>query len=126
MNFPENLRYSEDHEWVKIDGNIATIGISEFAQKELGDVVFIELPEVDDEIDKGDAFGTIEAVKTVSDMLSPVSGTIIEVNESLNDKPETLNSDSYVNGWIVKIEISNEDDLEELMNSKSYKEFIGE
>jgi glycine cleavage system H protein len=125
MKFPENLKYSEDHEWVKIDGNIATIGITEFAQSELGDVVFIELPEVDDEINEGEPFGTIEAVKTVSDMLSPLSGKVMEVNESLNDKPETINSDPYGKGWIVKIELSNENEIDELMNSKSYREFVG-
>ena len=125
MKFPENLKYSEDHEWVKIDGNIATIGITEFAQGELGDVVFIELPEVDDEINEGEPFGTIEAVKTVSDMLSPLSGKVMEVNESLNDKPETINSDPYEKGWIIKIESLDKDELKNLMDSKSYKEFVG-
>ncbi|MDA3870905.1 MAG: glycine cleavage system protein GcvH [Candidatus Marinimicrobia bacterium] len=125
MKFPENLKYSEDHEWVKIDGNIATIGITEFAQSELGDVVFIDLPEVDDEINEGEPFGTIEAVKTVSDMLSPLSGKVMEVNESLNDEPETINSDPYEKGWIVKIEFSDKDELKNLMDSKSYKEFVG-
>ncbi len=125
MNFPENLKYSEDHEWVKIDGNIATIGISEFAQSELGDVVFIELPEVDDEIEKNDPFGTIEAVKTVSDMLLPISGKVVEINESLNDEPETINTEPYGKGWILKIEFSDKSELENLMDSKSYKEFVG-
>jgi len=125
MKFPENLKYSEDHEWVKIDGNIATIGITEFAQGELGDVVFIELPKVDDELNENEPFGTIEAVKTVSDMLSPLSGKVMEVNESLNDEPETINSDPYEKGWIVKIEFSDKDELKNLMDSKSYKEFVG-
>ncbi len=125
MKFPENLKYSEDHEWVKIDGNIATIGITEFAQGELGDVVFIELPEIDDEINEGEPFGTIEAVKTVSDMLSPLSGKVMEVNESLNDEPETINSDPYEKGWIIKIESLDKDELKNLMDSKSYKEFVG-
>jgi glycine cleavage system H protein len=125
MKFPENLKYSEDHEWVKIDGNIATIGITEFAQGELGDVVFIELPKVDDELNENKPFGTIEAVKTVSDMLSPLSGKVMEVNESLNDEPETINSDPYEKGWIVKIEFSDKDELKNLMDSKSYKEFVG-
>ncbi len=125
MNYPDNLKYSEDHEWIKIDGNIATIGITEFAQGELGDVVFIELPEVDDEINENEPFGTIEAVKTVSDMLSPLSGKVMEVNESLNDKPETINSDPYEKGWIIKIEFSDKSELKNLMDSKSYKEFVG-
>lgn len=125
MNYPENLKYSEDHEWVKIDGNIATIGITEFAQSELGDVVFIELPKVDDELNENEPFGTIEAVKTVSDMLSPLSGKVMEVNESLNDKPETINSDPYEKGWIIKIEFLDKDELKNLMDSKSYKEFVG-
>ena len=125
MKFPENLKYSEDHEWVKIDGNIATIGITEFAQGELGDVVFIELPKVDDELNENKPSGTIEAVKTVSDMLSPLSGKVMEVNESLNDEPETINSDPYEKGWIVKIEFSDKDELKNLMDSKSYKEFVG-
>ncbi|MEA1986771.1 MAG: glycine cleavage system protein GcvH [Candidatus Marinimicrobia bacterium] len=126
MKFPENLKYSEDHEWLKIDGNIATIGITEFAQGELGDVVFVELPEVDDEFDAGEAFGTIEAVKTVSDMMLPIAGKIVEVNNLLEDEPEMINSDSFGKGWIVKVEISDEKELENLMDSKAYKEFVGE
>ncbi|MEA3500587.1 MAG: glycine cleavage system protein GcvH [Candidatus Marinimicrobia bacterium] len=125
MNFPENLKYSEDHEWIKIDGNIATIGISEFAQSELGDVVFIELPEVDDEVEENEPFGTIEAVKTVSDILSPLSGKVVEINELLNDEPEIINSDPYEKGWILKIEFSDKSELGNLMDSKSYKEFVG-
>ena len=126
MNFPDNLKYSKDHEWIKMDGNIATIGITEFAQGELGDVVFVELPEIDDKVNEGEAFGTIEAVKTVSDMLSPISGKVTEVNNLLEDEPEIINSDPYNKGWIIKVKISDMNDLEKLMNNKSYKEFVGE
>jgi len=124
MNFPENLKYTNDHEWVKLDGNIATIGVTDHAASELGDVVYIDI-EMDGAVSKGDTIGTIEAVKTVADIFSPVSGTIMEVNTGLNDNPEVVNSDAYNEGWIVKIEISDENELADLMDAAKYKESIG-
>ncbi|HBY18310.1 MAG TPA: glycine cleavage system protein GcvH [Candidatus Marinimicrobia bacterium] len=124
MNFPKNLKYSDDHEWVRVEGDEAVIGITDFAQSELGDVVFLELPTVGDEVSKGDAFGTIEAVKTVSDMLAPVSGEIIAVNEDLNDSPEDVNKEPY-ESWLVKIKMSDPSETEDLMDAEAYEEFIG-
>ena len=116
--------YTPEHEWVKIDGNIATVGITDFAQSELGDIIFLEFPNIDENFSHGDVFGTIEAVKTVSDMYMPLTGKIIAINEDLNDAPEQVNDDPYENGWMVKIEI---DDVNksELLDSKSYTELIG-
>jgi len=124
MNFPKNLKYSDDHEWVRVEGDEAVIGITDFAQSELGDVVYLELPTVGDEVSKGDAFGTIEAVKTVSDMLAPVSGEIIAVNEDLNDSPEDVNKEPY-ESWLVKIKMSDPSETEDLMDAEAYEEFIG-
>jgi glycine cleavage system H protein len=126
MNFPAELKYTEDHEWVKVEGNIGIIGITDHAQGELGDVVFIDIPEDDATLSKGDTFGTIEAVKTVADMFAPVSGKIVEVNESLNDEPETVNKDPYGAGWIVKIELSDSSELDDLMDAETYKGKIGQ
>ena len=126
MNFPEDLKYTQDHEWIKVDGNIGTIGISDHAQGELGDVVYIDIPDPEADLAIGDSFGTIEAVKTVADMFAPVSGKIVEVNEALNDAPETVNNDPYGEGWIIKIEMSNTDELNELMDVNAYKESIGQ
>ncbi len=123
-NVPDGLRYTDDHEWVKVDGDIATVGITDFAQGELGDVVFIELPEADDDFEQGDAFGSIEAVKTVADMLAPVSGTITEVNSELEDEPEKINSDPFGDGWIVKIKLSDPAELDSLMDTETYKTHI--
>ena len=125
MNHPENLKYTSEHEWVKIDGNIATIGITDFAQGELGDIIFLEFPEVDESFSKGDVFGTIEAVKTVSDLFMPMDGKIIEVNENLNDDPEGVNTDPYEQGWMVKIELPSSFSTESLLDSKAYIELIG-
>ena len=125
MNFPDDLKYTDDHEWVRIEGNIATIGVTDHAASELGDVVYIDI-EMDGEVSKGDTIGTIEAVKTVADMYSPISGTIKEINTGLNDNPEVVNSDAYGEGWIVKIELSDENELDELMNASTYKESIGQ
>ena len=125
MNHPENLMYTSEHEWVKIENNIATVGITDFAQGELGDIIFLEFPEVDDEFDEGDIFGTIEAVKTVSDLFMPISGKIVEINESLNDDPENVNSNPYESGWMVKIELSANAQTDSLLDSKSYLEMIG-
>jgi len=125
MNVPADLKYTKEHEWVKIDGNIATIGITEFAQGELGDVVFIEIETEDEELDKEETFGTIEAVKTVSDMFMPVSGKVIEVNPILEDAPETVNNDAFGEGWMIKIEMSDTSEVEELMTAAEYEAQIG-
>ncbi len=124
MNIPDNLKYTKDHEWLKIDGDEALVGITDYAQNELGDIVFIEVETVDEELDKEETFGTIEAVKTVSDMFMPVSGTVIEFNEALEQNPETVNNDAYGDGWIIKIKISNLDELADLLDPAAYKELI--
>lgn len=123
MNFPENLLYSKDHEWIKVEGEIATVGITDFAQSELGDIVFVDVDTVEEFLDKEAVFGTIEAVKTVSDMFMPVAGEVVEVNEALEDRPELVNSDPYEEGWIIKIKI-NASDAAELMDSTSYKAMV--
>ncbi len=125
MNHPKNLMYTSEHEWVKLDGNIATIGITDFAQSELGDIIFLEFPNIDEHFSSGDVFGTIEAVKTVSDMYMPLTGKIIDINEDLNDSPEKVNDDPYKNGWMVKIQIEDNIDKSELLDSQSYTELIG-
>jgi glycine cleavage system H protein len=126
MNVPKELKYTADHEWLKVDGNIGIIGITDFAQGELGDIVYIDIPDDAAEVSKDEEFGTIEAVKTVAELNAPVSGKIIEVNEALNDAPETVNSDPYGDGWIVKIEISNTSELEDLMDADAYAAKIEE
>jgi glycine cleavage system H protein len=120
----ENLLYTETHEWVKIDGDIATIGITDYAQNELGDIVYVDLPAVGDEAVKGEPFGSIEAVKAVEDMNSPVSGKIVEVNEELDGTPELINSSAYENGWIIKVELSDKSELESLLDAEAYKKII--
>lgn len=125
MNVLKNLYYTEDHEWLKINGNEAYVGITDFAQEQLGDIVYVELPEVDDELDKDDVFSAIESVKAASDIYMPVDGKILEVNEELLDAPELINTDAYEN-WIVKIELTDEAQLEELLTSEEYEEFIAE
>ncbi len=124
MNIPEKLKFTNDHEWIKIDGDEAIVGITDFAQKELGDIVFVEVETVGEEIEKEETFGTIEAVKTVSDMFMPVSGEVLEFNEELEDTPELINNDPYGKGWIIKIKISNLDEVKDLLDSKQYKEII--
>lgn len=124
MNFPEDLKYTDDHEWVRLEGNIATIGVTDHAASELGDVVYVDI-EMSGDVSKGDTLGTIEAVKTVADMFSPVTGKIKEINNSLNDNPEVVNNDAYGEGWMVRIEISDESEIDELMDAKAYKESIG-
>lgn len=125
MNIPAELRYSEDHEWIKvIDGNIALIGISDFAQSELGDIVFVDINTVGDKIKAHDVFGSVEAVKTVSDLFSPVSGTVLELNSELEGNPQFLNDDPYEKGWIVKIEVDNLADIEALLSADDYKKLI--
>ena len=125
MNHPKNLMYTSEHEWVKLDGNIATIGITDFAQSELGDIIFLEFPNIDEHFSSGDVFGTIEAVKTVSDIYMPLTGKVIDINEDLNDSPEEVNDDPYENGWMVKIQIEDNIDKSELLDSQSYTELIG-
>ena len=124
MNIPENLKFTKDHEWISIDGNIATIGITDFASSELGDIVFVEVETVDEDLDKEESFGSIEAVKTVSEMFMPISGAVIEFNESIEDSPELINSDPYGEGWIIKIKMSNLDEVEELLDAKKYADLI--
>ncbi|MBC8323719.1 MAG: glycine cleavage system protein GcvH [Candidatus Marinimicrobia bacterium] len=125
MNIPSNLKYTSDHEWVNIEDGVATIGITDFAQGELGDIVFVEFPEVGDSFDIADTFGTIEAVKTVADLFMPLSGEIVEINEELDADPSTVNSDPYGDGWLVKIKLSNPDEVDDLMSYTSYEEIIG-
>ena len=126
MNCPENLKYTKDHEWLKIDGDIATIGITDFAQSELGDIIFVEIETLDETLDAGEVFGTVEAVKTVSDLFMPVSGEIIEVNEALEDDASIVNTDPYENGWMIKVKISNFDEIDALLDAKAYSELISE
>ena len=125
MNIPENLRYTKDHEWLKIEGETAVVGITDFAQNELGDIVFIEVETIGESLDKEETFGTIEAVKTVSDMFMPVSGEVVEFNEALADNPEKVNQDPYGGGWIVKIKISDPSQINELLDAKRYSELVG-
>ncbi len=124
MNLPENLKYTNEHEWIKIDGDFAYIGITDYAQKELGDIVFIEVETEGDDLAKGDTFGTIEAVKTVSDLFMPLNGEIVEVNAKLEESPEVVNSDPYGDGWMVKTTIGNTDDLKELLSAEDYAKLI--
>ena len=125
MNIPSNLKYTKDHEWVLIDGTIATVGITDFAQKELGDIVYVEVETLDQILDKDEVFGTVEAVKTVSDLFLPLSGEIIEFNDELERNPEDVNSDPYGKGWMVKIKIANTSEIDELLSSDAYKQLIG-
>ncbi len=125
MNIPHELKYTKDHEWVKIDGNVATIGVTDFAQGELGDIVYVEVETVGETMEREEVFGTVEAVKTVSDLFLPLAGEIIEFNESLEDAPEKVNTDPYGDGWMVKIKISDEDEIAGLMSPEDYKDFIG-
>ena len=126
MNFPSNLKYTNDHEWISVEGNIGTIGITEYAQGELGDVVFVDIDPNLSEIKIGESFGTIEAVKTVSELFGPCSGKITEINSELADSPELVNSDPYGKGWMVKVEINNMSDLDNLLDSEAYKKQIGQ
>lgn len=125
MNIPAELKYTKDHEWVSLEGNIATVGITDFAQSELGDIVYVEVETLDQTLEKDEVFGTVEAVKTVSDLFLPLAGEIIEFNDSLESDPEKVNSDPYGEGWMIKIKVSNVDDFNELLSSEAYKELIG-
>lgn len=124
MNIPANLKYSKEHEWVKVDGNEAYIGITDFAQSELGDIVFVEVDTEGETIDADEVFGTIEAVKTVSDLFMPISGEILSLNEKLEDEPELINTDPYGDGWIIKVKIADEVELAKLMDADAYKDLI--
>lgn len=125
MNIPSNLRYTKDHEWVSIEGDIATVGITDFAQKELGDIVYVEVETLDQTMDKDEVFGTVEAVKTVSDLFLPLAGEIVEFNDTLETTPEKVNSDPYGDGWMIKIKVSNPSDFDTLLTDEAYKELIG-
>lgn len=125
MNTPSELKYTKDHEWVRIDGDTATIGITDFAQGELGDIVFVDVDSVDDELSAGDVFGSVEAVKTVSDLFLPVSGTVTEFNTELEGQPELLNTDPYGKGWIIKLTIAEGADMSELITAEQYQESLG-
>ena len=126
MEFPKELRYSREHEWVAVEENIATIGITDYAQDQLGDIVYVELPEVGTQVTKDEAFGVVESVKAVSDIYAPVSGTVTEVNVGLPDSPETINEDAYGDAWMIRVEMSDPDELEDLMKAAEYKKFVEE
>lgn len=126
MNIPNNLKYTKEHEWVLVNGNIGTIGVTEYAQGELGDVVFVDIDPALSEVKKGESIGTIEAVKTVSDIFAPFSGKVVEINEEIKDSPELVNSDPYGKGWMIKVEMSDSAELTELLDASAYKALIGQ
>jgi glycine cleavage system H protein len=126
MNIPEELKYTKDHEWISIEGDVATVGITDFAQRELGDIVYVEVETVGETLEADEVFGTVEAVKTVSDLFLPVSGEIIEFNEELEDTPEDVNADPYSKGWMIKLKVSNIGDIDQLLDSNQYRELSGE
>lgn len=125
MNIPAEFKYTKDHEWIQIDGDVATVGITSFAQGELGDIVYVDVDTLDETIDKDEVFGTVEAVKTVSDLFMPLTGEIIEFNEDLEDNPENVNSDPYGSGWMIKIKLSDSTQIDSLLDADAYKELIG-
>lgn len=125
MNIPSELKYTKDHEWVQLDGDIATVGITDFAQGELGDIVYVEVETLDETLDKDEVFGTVEAVKTVSDLFLPLSGQIVEFNEALEDEPEKVNTDPYGEGWMIKVKVSNPEEVATLLEDADYKALIG-
>ena len=124
MNLPSELKYTKDHEWIKIEGDVATVGITEFAQGELGDIVYVDVDTLDDTVEEGDVFGSVEAVKTVSDLFMPLTGEVIEFNEELEDEPEFVNSDPYGKGWMIKIKIADSSQIKDLLDAAAYKELI--
>ena len=124
MNIPSDLKYTKDHEWIKIEGNTATVGITDFAQNELGDIVYVDVDTLDETVEEGEVFGSVEAVKTVSDLFMPLTGEITEFNEELEDEPELVNSDPYGKGWMIKIDISDSSQIEELIDAEAYKNLI--
>ena len=126
MEFPEGLKFSKEHEWVLVEGKTETIGITEFAQEELGDIVYVELPEVGEKVVKDDPFGAVESVKAVSDVYAPVSGTVLETNDVLPDNPETINDDPYGDGWMIRVEMTDADDLKDLMSGEEYAEYVAQ
>ncbi len=125
MNIPSELKYTKDHEWIKIDGDTATVGITDFAQSELGDIVYVDVDTLDETVDKDEVFGTVEAVKTVSDLFMPLTGEVIEFNESLEDSPESINQDPYGDGWMIKISMSDTSQIDSLLDADAYKELVG-
>jgi glycine cleavage system H protein len=125
MNFPSDLKYTKDHEWVKINGDVATVGITDFAQRELGDIVYVDVNTIGETVEKEAVFGTVEAVKTVSDLFMPVSGEVLEVNKDIDSAPESVNSDPYGKGWMIKIKMSNPAEANELLSADAYKKLIG-
>ena len=125
MNIPADLKYTKDHEWVKIEGNTATIGVTDFAQGELGDIVYVDVDTLDDTVDKDDVFGSVEAVKTVSDLFMPLTGEVIEFNEGLEDDPEIVNKDPYGKGWMIKISFTDNSQIEDLLDAQAYQQLIG-
>ncbi|MEO5673969.1 MAG: glycine cleavage system protein GcvH [Chitinophagales bacterium] len=126
MNFPSELKYTKDHEWMRIDGNIGTVGITDFAQSELGDIVYVDIPLINQSLGKEQVFGSVEAVKTVSDLFIPVSGKVTQINSVLNDTPELVNSDPYGEGWMVKISIEKADEINDMLDADAYKKLIGQ
>lgn len=125
MNFPDNLKYTKDHEWVRVEGDVAYIGITDFAQSELGDIVYVEIETLDEELDIEEVFGTVEAVKTVSDLFMPISGKILGVNSDIESSPESVNSDPYGKGWLIKVSISDDTELSDLLSAVDYKALVG-
>jgi len=125
MNIPQELKYTNDHEWIKIDGDVVTVGVTDFAQGELGDIVYVEVDTLDEELSKEEVFGTVEAVKTVSDLFMPITGEVVEFNEALEDAPELVNNDPYGDGWMIKVTISDAKELESLLTAEQYKDLVG-
>lgn len=125
MNFPAELKYTKDHEWIKVEGNTAIVGITEFAQRELGDIVYVDIPSVGKEVAKEDTFGTVEAVKTVSDLFMPLSGTVTDINPALDSQPELVNTDPYGDGWMVKISIKDASEIDGLLSAEAYQSLVG-
>ena len=125
MNFPEELKYTKDHEWVKVEGDVVLIGITDFAQSELGDIVYVDVDTLDETVEENEVFGSVEAVKTVSDLFMPITGEVIEFNEGLEDEPEAVNEDPYGKGWMIKVKADNIEDVQNLLDATAYKELIG-
>lgn len=125
MNLPQELRYTKDHEWIRIEGDVAYVGITDFAQSELGDIVYVDIDTLDKQVNKEEVFGTVEAVKTVSDLFSPLTGTVLEINVKLDSNPETVNSDPYGDGWIIKMSVADASEIAELLTAEAYSELVG-
>ena len=125
MNFPSELKYTKDHEWIRVEGNVATIGITDFAQKELGDIVYVDITTIGETVAREEIFGTVEAVKTVSDLFMPITGKVLEMNKDIDSAPESVNNDAYGKGWMIKVKVSNPADYDELLTADAYKQLIG-